>query len=86
MKFIKSKERASSDVGLMFISYNLKRLINILSTKELKEYLKALVLLFFRTKSYLNLKIRLFKTLFIFQKIYINQIFFDKKLLKTSCF
>ena len=60
------KDRASSDVGLMFISYNLRRLINILSTKELKEHLKALVLLFFRTKSYLILKIRLFKTLYIF--------------------
>jgi transposase len=80
------KDRASSDVGLMFISYNLRRLINILSTKELKEHLKALVLLFFRTKSYLILKIRLFKTLYIFQKIYINQIFFDRKLLKTSYF
>jgi len=80
------KERASSDVGLMFISYNLRRLINILSTKELKEYLKALVLLFFRTKSCLILKIRLFKTLYIFQKIYINQIFIDRKLLKTSYF
>ncbi len=35
--------RAGSDVGLMFIAYNLKRIGNILSSNVLKEYLRALV-------------------------------------------
>jgi transposase len=35
--------RASSDVGLMFIAYNLKRIGNILTPDILKEYLRILV-------------------------------------------
>jgi len=35
--------RASSDVGLMFIAYNLKRIGNILTSEVLKEYLRILV-------------------------------------------
>lgn len=42
----KGKERASADVGLMFIAYNLRRLINIIDREMLKKYLKMLVLLF----------------------------------------
>jgi hypothetical protein len=38
--------RASSDVGFMFIAYNLRRIGNILSPNVLKEYLRILVLLF----------------------------------------
>jgi transposase len=41
----KGKERASADVGLMFIAYNIRRIINILGRDELKKYLEALVLL-----------------------------------------
>jgi hypothetical protein len=37
---------ASSDVGLMFIAYNLRRIGNILTMDVLKEYLKALASLF----------------------------------------
>ena len=36
--------RASSDVGFMFIAYNLRRIGNILTMKVLKEYLRILVL------------------------------------------
>ena len=39
--------RASSDVGLMFIAYNLRRIGNILTIDVLKEYLKALTSLYF---------------------------------------
>jgi hypothetical protein len=39
-------ERASSDVGFMFIAYNLRRIGNILTRDQLKEYLRILVLLF----------------------------------------
>jgi transposase len=38
--------RASSDVGLMFIAYNLRRIGNILTRDRLKEYLRILVSLF----------------------------------------
>jgi transposase len=38
--------RASSDVGLMFIAYNLRRIGNILTMNVLKEYLRILVYLF----------------------------------------
>jgi hypothetical protein len=38
--------RASSDVGLMFIAYNLKRIANILTRDRLQEYLQILLLLF----------------------------------------
>jgi hypothetical protein len=39
----KGKERASSDVGFMFIAYNLRRILNIIDLKILKEYLRALL-------------------------------------------
>jgi transposase len=42
----KGKSRASSDVGLMFIAYNLKRIGNILTRDRLKEYLRILFILF----------------------------------------
>jgi hypothetical protein len=38
--------RASSDVGFMFIAYNLRRIANILSPDVLKEYLRILILTF----------------------------------------
>lgn len=43
----KGMERASSDVGLMFIAYNLRRIGNILTIDVLKEYLKAIASLYF---------------------------------------
>jgi hypothetical protein len=38
--------RASSDVGLMFIAYNLRRIVNILTGDRLKEYLRILLSFF----------------------------------------
>jgi transposase len=38
--------RASSDVGFMFIAYNLRRIVNILTRDQLKEYLRILLSLF----------------------------------------
>jgi hypothetical protein len=38
--------RASADVGFMFIAYNLKRIFNILGQDLLKEYLRILIPLF----------------------------------------
>jgi transposase len=42
----KGMNRASSDVGLMFIAYNLRRIGNILTPDRLKEYLQILLSLF----------------------------------------
>ena len=39
----KGMERASSDVGFMFIAYNLRRIGNILTRDRLKEYLRILL-------------------------------------------
>jgi len=41
----KGMVRASSDVGLMLVAYNLRRIVNILTADRLKEYLRILVLL-----------------------------------------
>jgi len=38
--------RAGSDVGFMFIAYNLRRIGNILTMNVLKEYLRILISLF----------------------------------------
>jgi transposase len=42
----KGKSRASSDVGLMFIAYNLRRIGNILTRDRLTEYLRILFIMF----------------------------------------
>ena len=42
----KGISRASADVGFMFIAYNLRRIGNILTKDQLREYLRILVLLF----------------------------------------
>ena len=39
-------DRASSDVGLILVAYNLRRIVNILTADRLKEYLRILVSLF----------------------------------------
>jgi hypothetical protein len=39
----KGKERASADVGFMFIAYNLRRIINIIGQKRLRECLQGLL-------------------------------------------
>jgi hypothetical protein len=39
--------RATSDVGFMFIAYNFRRILNILGHDRMKEYLRILATLFF---------------------------------------
>jgi len=53
----KGMERASSDVGLMLIAYNFRRIGNILTKDLLKEYLRILVSLFFEIKDLIWSKI-----------------------------
>ena len=42
----KEINRASSDVGFMFIAYNLRRIVNILTRDQLIEYLRILASMF----------------------------------------
>lgn len=63
--YILTKEginRASSDVGFMFIAYNLRRIINILGQNLLKEYLRMLVSLFLTVLDLFRRKISRFGT------------------------
>lgn len=64
-KFIK---RAESDVGFMFISYNLTRLLNIIGMAALKSYLEALAMYLIKTISLLKLKRAILKTVCFTQK------------------
>ena len=52
----KGIERASVDVGFMFIAYNFRRIINILGQDLLKEYLRVLASLFLRILCHLKAK------------------------------
>jgi len=49
--------RATSDVGFMFIAYNLRRIINILGHDLLKEYLRILVSSFLTVSAFFRRKI-----------------------------
>ena len=60
----KGISRASSDVGFMFIAYNLRRIGNILTRDQLNEYLRILVLLFLSKTHHSRLKNNLFKITF----------------------
>ncbi len=61
-------KRASSDVGLMFIAYNLRRIGNILTPNLLKEYLRIFVSLFLTVLDFFRRKISRFGTS-LFQEI-----------------
>ena len=50
--------RAGSDVGFMFIAYNLRRIGNILTMNRLKEYLRILVSLFLTVLDFYRRKTR----------------------------
>jgi transposase len=56
----KYKSRASADVGLMFVAYNIRRLISILGGNELKKYLKEVALLFACKIHHIRSQIRTF--------------------------
>lgn len=60
----KGISRASSDVGFMFIAYNLRRIGNILTHNQLKEYLRILVSLFLNKIHLVWLKNSNYKTSF----------------------
>ncbi|MCX6321764.1 MAG: transposase, partial [Bacteroidia bacterium] len=60
----KGISRAGADVGFMFIAYNLRRIVNILTGDQLREYLRILISLFFSKIHLYRLKKGHFKTTF----------------------
>jgi transposase len=54
--------RASSDVGFMFIAYNLRRIINILGKDVIMKYLRILVSMFLTVLAFFRRKISCFET------------------------
>ena len=64
-------ERAAADVGLMFVAYNLRRIINILGQEVFKEYLRILAFFILTILTFVS---------FIKSKIrhLVNQIYFSK--------
>ena len=60
----KGIDRASSDVGFMFIAYNLRRIGNILTHDRLREYLRVLISLFLSIKHIVRLELDHSKTPF----------------------
>lgn len=54
----KGIERASSDVGFMFVAYNLKRLFKLINKKDLIKYLKTLSKLFFAQNGFISAFLR----------------------------
>jgi transposase len=60
----KGIERASADVGFMFIAYNLRRIGNILTKDVLREYLRILVSSFSRFFDFAGRYLMIFEELF----------------------
>jgi len=60
----KGISRASADVGFMFIAYNLRRIGNILTRDQLREYLRILISLFLSKIHFSILKNSQFRTTF----------------------
>lgn len=66
----KYKERAEADVGLIFIAYNLRRLINIIGMDKLKDYMRSLISLYICTLIKLRLNLSQIKQLIFLPDFY----------------
>src|SRR5690554_1658470 len=55
----KTIQRASADIGLVFVAYNLRRIFNILSPEVLKKYLSVLDFYFCTFQRHLKLIYRI---------------------------
>ena len=62
----KTKQRAEADVGLIFIAYNLRRLISIIGTERLNEYLEFFVFLIYTYLHQFRLNINQYEKVYIF--------------------
>jgi len=50
---LKGKEKASADLAFLFLAYNLKRVINLLSVQEIVERMRAMASFYFHLSSFL---------------------------------
>lgn len=66
----KFKQRAEADVGLMFVAYNLRRLINILGKDVFKEYLRTFACSFLLLFGQIRAVLRRFKAFVLPNNIY----------------
>lgn len=80
----KEKDRASADVGLMFVAYNIRRIMNILGKNELKKYLEVLIFVFLVIYHQIRVKLSQFMECIFFNKLFIwfyqarlNRLIFD---------
>ena len=80
----KGKERASADVGLMFIAYNIRRIMNILGKDELKKYLEVLIFVFLAIYRQIRTNLSQFNVGIFFNNIFtdyyyarLNRLVFD---------
>lgn len=85
----KGKKRASADVGLMFIAYNLRRIFNIIGKKELMQYLQVLTFFIFMLRASIKAAKRKIKN-FIYELYHMKSynsatdMFFPKRLFKVN--
>jgi len=79
----KYKHRAEADAGMIFIAYNLRRIINLLGANSMKDYLKKLCNVFGIIYHHISLYIRLYKISVVFTK---NTISFQYQSLKRLIF
>jgi radical SAM protein with 4Fe4S-binding SPASM domain len=66
----KGKERAGADVGFMFVAYNLRRILNLIDTKVLKEYLRILCLYILTKFGAFKPFLRNYKPKFLLNQLY----------------
>jgi hypothetical protein len=89
----KGKARASSDVGLIFIAYNLRRIINILGAEVFKKYLRILISMFSRLRTFIRLifvenkGIEIYHKFVVlnFEKFYNRLIFIQNLVINEGC-
>ncbi len=89
----KGKQRASADVGFMFIAYNLRRIMNIVGKHALRKYLEVLVLSILEKYRPIRFKLNPIKAINFLNKILstffetcLNRLKFDQNLLITEGF
>ena len=68
----KTKLRAEADVGLMFVAYNIRRIMNILGKDELKKYLEVLIFVFLVIYCQIRAKLSQFKASMFFNKLFVS--------------
>ena len=73
----KTIQRASADIGLVFVAYNLRRIFNILSSEVLKKYLRVLDFCFSFFRTYIKMIYRI-----VFLEV--ENIVFEKRGLKVA--